>query len=84
MEITREFEIVNLYGYIFEDEKGQAVAYTENTYGFIYKNKFVSNVCRSRGGSCLPMAYDRRIAREILRSGLVVDEIDCCEPVDFY
>ena len=84
IEITKEIELVNLEGYIFEDEKGQTVAYPENTFGFVINNKFVADVCRSRGGSSLPLAYGRKIAREILRSGLVVQELAYCEPVDFY
>lgn len=84
MRITRDFQIVNLEGYIFEDEQGQAVAYTNEAFGFVIDNKFVSRYCKSAGGSSLPMAYDRRVAREIQQSGFIVEELAYCEPVEIY
>lgn len=83
-EITTDFEVVNLEGYMFEDENGQTVAYPENTFGFMIDDKFVSDVCKSGGGSSLPLAYGRKIAREIKQGGLVVSELAFCKPVGIY
>lgn len=82
-EIEKGFEMVDISKYVFRDNNGLKCKIGGNCklYGFVKNGKFVAKTCKSAGGSTLPMVYPKKIAKQLIESGFVKEEIAWCEAV---
>ena len=80
-EIEKGFKVVCLDNKKFMDDDGNIITYGKNSYGFKKNGVYVSAVCRTCGGSSLPLSYDYRTAHLIEESGFFKSEIAYCKEI---
>lgn len=78
-EIEKGFEMVSLEGVVFLSDDGMKITFNRGAYGFKKNGMFVAKRCKSAGGSNEPMAYNKKVALELIKSGFVRDELSYCK-----
>lgn len=79
--IEKGFKMVELEGKRFKDEQGYIISYNRGSYGFYKNGLYVASKCKSAGGSSLPLAYDAKVANELIQSGFVKEELTYCKEI---